>query len=229
MASSMAEQFRVFAEGTADQVRQVLVAVAKREHARIMAEEPRPSGFLRVVDGMRDVPEEAVRPDGRITYHYSRADNVVDYAMQVLIMLSPKLTGLYAASHQVFLNGVAVPNAAGAGPADEIVIANPVPYSRVIEFGKMKMRVPGTDHVYERAARVVAQKFRGIAAVKFTFRSIQGGQIVPYQAVGRHGRTEILRGAGGRVLGSRSLGKVTPEALREHQTRMPALSIRNLF
>lgn len=218
--SAARDRFLVAAQSTAKETRKIAVAFAKREHARIMATPPKPASYLRVVDGVRGAPEEAVKVPGRIVYHYSRLADVVDYAMRALVMLSPRDSGEYANSHTLFVNGVAVPNLDGEADAREIFISNPLPYSRIIELGKMTMRVPGTDHVYERAERVVSQRYGRVASVKFTFRAVVGGEMVPYVAGGSN-RAE-------RAALRQQPARQSAIAM-EREARVPALWIRALY
>ncbi|MER8762890.1 hypothetical protein [Mesorhizobium sp. M0968] len=167
--------FRVALQGTLAETHRVLVATAKREHAKIMTADPVPSSFVRIVDGAMGAPEESVKPTGVIVYRYPRVEQVVQFAMETLFDLSPVLSGEYRNSHMLFINGVPYPNLKGWRPGLEISITNPVPYARKIEVGKMKMRVPGTDLVYQRARRKIMARYGNMVDVKFTYRAIVGG------------------------------------------------------
>lgn len=187
-----------------------IAQVAKEGHARIMATPPKPSDFVRRVDGVRDAPEEAVRPNGVIIYTYARLQPIVDYALEVLRQLSPVDEGEYRDAHTLHIGGATAVNASGAMPGETVYILNPVPYARKIESGRMKMRVPGSDHVYERAAVMLKLRFGNQAWIKFTYQS----ELMSYVPLG----------------GPRS-GRIASPAKRsahniETATRMPALSIR---
>lgn len=175
MARNAVQIFRVATKGTADQVRRTLIATAKREHARVMSTEPRPTRFTREVDGVAGATEEQVKPGGVIRYRYPRLEEVVRFAFETLFDLSPVLSGEYRNAHTMFVNGGAARNLAEWDGTGEIVITNPLPYSRKIEIGNMKMRVPGTDRVYQQAAQKVKRRFGNQASVEFTFRGIVGG------------------------------------------------------
>ena len=106
----------------------------------------------------------------KIVYRFVNMPAIAEFARQTLMAGSPVGSGddphigLYRDSHLMFLNGQWVADASGWKPGDEIEISNPVPYSRLIEIGILRMRVPGTDHVYQRAevdpARQVRQRCR---------------------------------------------------------------------
>lgn len=174
---AVSAQFRVARLSTAEATHRAIVALAKREHAKVLAAEPKPGGFTRFVDGRRGAPEEAVKPNGVIVYEYQRLDLVVQLAMETLFDKSPVLSGAYRNAHTIFLNGTAVANLKDWKTGDEVAISNYLPYSRKIEVGKMTMRVPGTDHVYAQAAQVVKGRFGNVASIRFTYRGVGAGMV----------------------------------------------------
>lgn len=175
---STANVFTIAAQKTLAATQRLVVEVAKREHAKVMDTDPRPSSFTRIVDGRKDAPEEAVKPNGVVVYTYPRLEEVIRFAMQTLFDLSPVLSGEYRNAHTLFINGQEVSNLASYTPGADIAITNYVPYSRKIEVGKMQMRVPGSDRVYQQAKRIVMARFGNIAKIQFTFRGIVGGSQV---------------------------------------------------
>lgn len=183
MASNQ-QLFRVAAQGTAEETRQVLINLAKRENQRVMQTPPRPSRVIRQVDGVAGAREEQVRADGVIVYRYPRLEEVVRAAMELLFELSPVLSGEYRMAHALFVDGVEAASLAGWDGTGEIVISNYVPYARKIELGKMRMRVPGSDHVYEQAAFGLRQRFGNQAHIEFTFRGLMGGSVLSARSGG---------------------------------------------
>lgn len=186
---AVSSQFRVARLSTIEATHRALVGLAKREHGKVLATDPKPGGFTRYVDGRKGAREEAVKPNGVIVYEYQRLDLVVHLAMETLFDKSPVLSGKYRTAHTLFLNGAPVRNLAQWKAGDEVAISNFVAYSRKIELGKMKMRVPGTDHVYEQAAQIVNARYGNVARVRFTYRGITGGGIVG----GRDGNRSEVR------------------------------------
>lgn len=175
MAGSNQQLFVQAALATVEETQAVLVALAKREHGKIMQADPRPARFIRSVDGVRGAREEQVRPDGTIIYVYPRLDEVVRFAMDTLFDLSPVLSGEYRLRHQLFVGGVQSRNLSQWDGTSEILITNTLPYSRKIEMSTMTMRVPGTDRVYEEAASVVAERYGNSAKVQFGWQGVVGG------------------------------------------------------
>lgn len=182
-----AASFQIAIQATREATQRALVETAKREHAKIMGADPRPSTFRRFVDGTEGAREEAVKAFGVIQYDYVRLDAVVQFAMEILFDRSPVLSGEYRLAHTLFVDDVAVPNLENWRPGQTIVISNFVPYARKIELGKMKMRVSGTSQVYEQAERIVRRRFGNMARVYFTYRGIVGGGIIHGKAAGESG------------------------------------------
>lgn len=165
-------QFEIAKGAAIAQVRAITAVVAKREHDRVMRTEPRPASFQRFVDGVEGAPEEAVSLGGVIVYDYPRMDLVVAHARQVLFERSPfgrPEGGHYRDQHRLTLNGVQVADVSGFRPGDEIAIVNTAPYARKIEMGNMKMRLPGTDHVYAQAQQIVRRTYGSLADIRFRF------------------------------------------------------------
>lgn len=186
---AISSQFRVARLSTAEATHRAIVSLAKREHGKVMTSDPRPGGFTRFVDGRKGAREEAVKPNGVIIYEYQRLDLVVQFAFEALFDKSPVLSGAYRTAHTLFLNGAPAANLAAWKAGDDVAISNYVPYARKIEAGKMKMRVPGTDHVYAQAAQVVNARYGNVAKVHFTYRGISGGGSVG----GRKGNRSDVR------------------------------------
>lgn len=177
---TVSRQFTIAADKVVGDIRAAHVALAKREHNKVMRTDPRPVVFTRIVDGHVGAAEDTVSKGGIIVYRYPRLSEVVAFAMQALFDASPVDSGEYRSSHTLFVNGAPASNLSNWRPGDEIVIANPLPYSRKIERGAMTMRVAGTDHVYDRVERKVARRFHNVASVDYTYRSIYAGAVMPY-------------------------------------------------
>lgn len=178
--------------GTQQDIHDWVVRTAKREHSRVMNTPPRPVYWRRYVDGVEGAPEEAVK--NVVHYFYPRLDVVTQYAMEVLFELSPVLENVYRRSHILMLNGTPVASVKEWAPGDEIIIGNMVPYARKIEVGAMTMRVPGTDHVYQQAAKKVRARYGQFAKITFTFRGVIAGRAVnPHYAKGSAHNTPSLR------------------------------------
>lgn len=196
-------------------VQRRLVAGAKSRHLAIMNRDPRPSAFLRVVDGRIGALEEAVKAAGIITYVYQRSqigfergeketvarlDEVVRFALATLQSLSPVGSGsdphpgLYRDSHKLFRNGYPVSNLLAWKAGDEVSITNYVDYSRILEVGDQKFRLP--LKIYERAADIVEERFGKDAKIEFTWRGIVASYQIPQESSRRRGFSVVIAGRG---------------------------------
>lgn len=188
--------------------REAIVTAAKREHHKIMDEDPRPLSFVRHVDGVENAPEERVKPGGVIVYDYDRLDYVVSVALDYLRQYSPVREGDYVRSHTLFLNGQPVDDVKAWKRGDKIAIANTMPYARKIERGGKQYRTH--PHVYEKTERVLDRRFGNLSRVYFGYMEVTIGDVADWA------KSTKLTG-GGRTLRS----KTRDEWLR----RQPALFI----
>jgi hypothetical protein len=150
----------------------------------------------------------------RLVFSYNYMTDIVAFALETLRAASPvgstgdKHPGLYRDSHLVFIDGHVVPDASGWQPGQQVNISNPVPYSRKIESGRMKLSVP--NHVYEDAALLVAGRYGNQVACKFTFMPVRFGDVGAYAAFSKQIRP-------GR--------KLSEKARQDWLVRQPALQI----
>ncbi|UGY23182.1 hypothetical protein HU675_0035285 [Bradyrhizobium septentrionale] len=152
----------------------------------------------------------------RIVFRYLAMQDIVDFAIETLRERSPVGSvddphpGLYRDSHTVFLNGHVVRDVSAFRRGDQINISNPVPYSRKIEIGRMKMKVE--PKVYQETVLLVAARFGNRAAVKFTFMPVRFGDVAAYAAFSQQIK------AGRRHM--------SDKARQDWLVRQPALEIR---
>jgi hypothetical protein len=192
--TSATRQFDAAIKGTQEQIREKFVAFAKRANAEVLATDPRPATFTRYVDGRQDAPEETVRQNGVIVYKYSRLDLVAEFAIETLRKLSPVgiagdgrpgHPGMYIENHIMLIGDVQTDDVAEWQPGQEIILTNLVPYSRKIELGLMKMRVPGSSMVYQQAESIVKRNYGNLADIRYTFRGFVGGALAKGTAHGK--------------------------------------------
>lgn len=144
---------------------------AQAQNRRVLKREP---AYRQFVDGSEGKPLEQVRPDGRIVFTFEIGADLVGFILAELQRVSPVDSGDYRKSHMVFADGREVAPGADLAGAEEIVLLSPLPYSRKIELGLMRMRVDGTSEVYQQAARAARRRFGNIAIINFEFRSPVG-------------------------------------------------------
>jgi hypothetical protein len=145
---------------------------AQETNRRTLKREP---AYRQYVDGSEGRPLEQVNPDGgRITFTFDVVADVTSFILAELERISPVDSGDFRRSHMAFADGREVKAGEAMPQAEEFVFLSPLPYSRAIELGRMRMRVAGTDRVYQQVARLAAARFGNLAAVKFTFRDAVG-------------------------------------------------------
>lgn len=133
------------------------------------------------VDGRAEAPLESVKPDGgRIVFEFEILVDVLIFIAQTLYAKSPVLTGRYRESHQLYADGVLVTTGAQLAPqAERYTFMSTVPYARKIEAGKMRMKVPGSSHVYEQTRQIASRRFGNVAKIGFTYQALAGRDRVP--------------------------------------------------
>lgn len=163
---ALRDQFAAVRKNTQAQLGARILMIAEAANAAIMALPPQPHGYVRTIF-----------PNNLIVYEYQRSDLVIEFALDVLRSLSPRLSGAYQEAHTVYVNGVAVQAPYQFSSTDSVMIANPEPYAREIEVGHMKMRVPGTDHVYQQAQRVVNRAYGDQVLVEFNYVALPSASL----------------------------------------------------
>jgi hypothetical protein len=129
-------------------------------------------GVLDITDRKRGAPPESVHmPGGIYIAEYQLASGVIRRALDILEQVSPVLTGHYAASHEVHVDGIRVMEPFDIGLADEIVIANRLIYARRLEaeWGGARVSKKTPQGPYWVTASRVNREFRGSFSATFTF------------------------------------------------------------
>lgn len=152
----------------------------------------------------------------RIVIRYVYMDEVCQFALQTLRERSPVGSandphpGLYRDSHLLFIDGHNVKDAKNWQPGQQIDISNPVPYSRIIELGNGKLRVP--LKVYEESVPIISGRFGNSVNVQFVFMPVRFGSVQAYAG-----------SLAGQAAGKRRGG--SKKALRDWLVRQPAIQI----
>jgi hypothetical protein len=156
----------------------LLARTARREVAALVAAGRAAAQYDTLVDGREGVPEEAVRPDGRILYRFNPLAEAVRFAFDYCVQRSPVRSGRYKGDWVVLVNG-----RAWSGGYDEIppladvFITNRQPYHRKIDTGAIG---PGA------AGRLVASR---------RYRTTSAGNLVQVQNRKRGAYVSITEGA----------------------------------
>lgn len=220
-----------------EEARRFLIRTAKAGHARILQEQTARAGFPPDHTAYANRPGnpvvDSVKLPGPIVYEYDYRREIALIAVQELIIASPTVSGAYALSHTIFLNGQPVDDLPlQLARTDEIMIANTVPYSRRLEVGKTKS---GRDFVLQVQPRIVERVAKGIlmprfgnsAKISFTYRELPGA----YKAVGglsSHYQTSAF--GGGRSLSKKASQGILHRRKRDQRAevvRAPAILINS--
>lgn len=164
-------------KGMESAAKAMLIKTAREGHAAIMSKQGNPA-FEVYANRPGNPNIESVVLPGPIVYKYSNIRSIVELALDELRKASPVVSGDYARSHMLFVNGMKVETLpTDIKPSDEIMIANPVPYARRIEIGKTKagrdfvVQVP--NRIYERVVKnVLAARYRNVAKITFGYVTV---------------------------------------------------------
>ncbi len=130
-----------------------------------------PARHRQIVDGREGAALISVKPDGVIVARFDLLHEVLDWIGNALIQESPVLSGKYAKSHVLYVDGEPY---AGGGPiptGELYTFVNIQPYARKIDRGFSDKAPEG---VYEAVAGVANKKFGNVAKVTFGWHPLIG-------------------------------------------------------
>jgi len=168
-------------QGARDAVSRRVAEVARAEIARVEARFS-PSSTTVFVDGREGASLEQVQHVVHARFGYM--GRIIEAGLDILRTTSPVESGEYQREHRAFVEGEATTDAARIASARRVVLANEVPYARVVEIG-VKGRVPFSkqaqvprEGVYRHAARELRRRFGHLADVSFGWVGIDSGATV---------------------------------------------------
>ena len=142
-----------------------------------------PGTYTTYVDGRRSVPEEAASlHGGMVVYKFSTLAQAANWALTECQKRSPVSSGNFRKSWALLVNQKLWPALDDIPQVSEVWIVNTTPYSRKVEVGGMKIRVP--PGIIEAVRQAVQSKFPATTAQK-AFKPLSGGRdargnAVPY-------------------------------------------------
>lgn len=218
--------------------REHLIKVARKGITQIKMEQTaRAGGISPNVRTYANNPNNAnidsVKLPGPIVANFDYRTEIALFTQSTLEKLSPIQSGAYVQAHLIWVNGAPVdmlPSELKLN--DQVMLANPLPYSRRLEIGKTKS---GRDFVlqvqpriYERALRVVRGVYGNTAVdLKYTFVELPGA----YNVSGAMARRTPYYTTTEAHLGSPG-GRRTVRRKRHARTgplRVPAIIINAIF
>lgn len=185
-ASIVERQIGIATAGLSPQAINALLArTAKQALAEAISSGEASPRYQRAVNGRVNVPEEQVQAPGPILYAFSYLEEITTYALEFARARSPKASGRYRNSWFAMVDG-RVWNGRTDIPADaQVIVTNDRPYSRKIEVGAMKMRVP--PNIVEDARQAVQQRYGGTVKASKRFIELSGAYRLRRNG-GRRGR-----------------------------------------
>lgn len=191
----------------------LLIRTARAGHARIMREQAARAGIIPEWTAYANTPGntniESVQLPGPIVYRYRYLREITLALMRALEAASPVYTGAYRKSHTLYIDGVPASLATPIRPGQEVMIANPLPYSRRLEIGKTEsgrdFLVSMPNRIYERTAKgAVARRYRNAASITFGYATLPNAHMVrgglkPSYAIGGGQRRKRRQNKGSSV------------------------------
>lgn len=171
-----------------------LAQFAKAELANVIASGEGSPNYDRYVNGALGADESTVVAPGPILYVFRWWDEIVEFALQTLIDLSPVQSGDYKKSWQVLVNGSVVSDFKNIPINATVMITNTQPYHRKIDVGHMKMSVP--PFIVEAGVGKVKGIFGNIVDVKRVMTTLPGGYILKgyfTRGVRKNARTKLRK------------------------------------
>jgi hypothetical protein len=155
------------------QIAKVLADFARKGLAEALEDGSGSPRYKTIVNGRVGASEDTVSPPGPIVYQFDWLLGVKAYALSFLEQRAPIESGHYRRSFVAMANGRVL------GPDDEppigaeLIITNPVPYSRKIEVGAMRrMRVP--PGVFEAARQGINRRYGNLVKCELQYLALPG-------------------------------------------------------
>lgn len=167
------------------------------------------------VDRREGAPLESVKPDGVIVFDFELLDDLFSWIGEQLVLHAPVLTGAYQRSFAFFADGVEIEPGQPVPTFREALFINTQPYARKIERGYSDQ---APDGVFQAVATLAKKRFGNMASIRFSYRALHEGGIMPYQPTG----TAAARATNGRFTAS---GADRTAQKQENALRMPAIVI----
>lgn len=159
-----------------DVLQKQLAAFAKQELAKVQSSGEAPQHYVRAVNGRIGAPEESVELPGPIIYSFNVLPKVAEYALAFAKARSPVLSGRFKRSWFAMVNGRLFTDFDSIPLDAELIITNDQPYSRKIEVGAMRMRVP--PGVVEDTRQAVMRRFGNIVTAQKRFIPLSGAYVL---------------------------------------------------
>ena len=174
---SMMKDLQLATAGIApDKIATALAAFARTELAKTIAGGTGSPNYDRFVNGRPDASEDSVVPPGPIVYVFNWWGDVVTYALQTMIELSPELSGEYKRSWIIRADGQIVSNPKEINVASVVEITNTQPFHRSIVVGNRRYRL-GHQSI-EAGRQRVNSVYGNLVKARSTMIQLPGGYVL---------------------------------------------------
>lgn len=175
---------------TGPEAQRALARFARAERDKIIAAKIERSGvapkYTTAVNGQVGLSEDSVKLPGPIVYTFDDGGEIGLYLLDFLQARAPRDTGDYIKGFRFIQSGRYV-DAAALRPGQAFHITNDRPFSRKIELGAMKMRVP--PHIFEDAAQAARKRFGNVAKFRVQYLELVGGYVLKGRGRRRRGKS----------------------------------------
>lgn len=174
---SLARDLQLATAGIApDKIATALAAFARTELAKTIADGTGSPNYDRFVNGRPGADEDSVVPPGPIVYVFNWWGDVVTFALQVLIDLSPEESGDYKHSWIIRADGQPVTDPKSINVASIVEITNDSDYHRSIVVGHKKYRL-GHQNI-EATRQKVNSVYGNMITARSTMIQLPGGYVL---------------------------------------------------
>lgn len=167
-----------------EEINRAVVAFARKELQRVIAEGRASPQYERFVNGIQGAPEESYKAPGAIVYEFTNWPLVIGAALEELQKRSPRRSGRFAASFIVISGQRIITDFSRIDSGSEVIIVNFQPYTRKAEAGLLKQP---RRYVFDGTKRALNARFNGAFKAETRFLNISTGvhPEIPYILKGR--------------------------------------------
>ncbi len=174
MVNAFTRSVRLFADSALSPqvMSQKLAAFAKKDVAGLIETGRASPTYTRYVDGTKGATEEAVKPEGRISYFFEYLTDVIPEAIKYLRANSPVLSGTYRDSFYVAVGNRRM-LAQNFDPRfivgeTTVYIYNFTPFSRKVDVGfvgNKRIRFSDGFHIFANCAQMLRSRYGNTISV----------------------------------------------------------------
>lgn len=165
---------------TGDEARRAFANFSRSARDEVLAAKAARSGspprYTTAVNGRLGVSEDSVVLPGPIVYTFDAGSEIATYLLDFLQARAPKDTGDYAKGFFFIQDNRRFVWPTSIDGNKAFYITNDRPFSRKIEIGAMKMRVP--PHIFEDAVQAARRRFGNLAKFRVQFLELSGGYVL---------------------------------------------------